>query len=71
LDRLGKKIDYYALDLDRSELQRTLDMVTGDLKNVRYNGLHGTYEDGRAWLRSAKEVKDRPVSAQHVGRASG
>jgi len=62
LDRLGKKVDYYALDLDRTELQRTLDMVPEDLENVRYNGLHGTYEDGRAWLKSAEEVRDRPVS---------
>ncbi|KAA8893559.1 histidine-specific methyltransferase [Sphaerosporella brunnea] len=71
LERLGKRIDYYALDLDLSELQRTLDMVPRDFKNVRFNGLHGTYEDGREWLKSSPEVKDRPRCILWLGSSAG
>lgn len=54
LDRLGKRITYYALDLDRAELVRTLLAVpNGRFRNIRCVGLHGTYDDGRAWLQAS------------------
>lgn len=62
LDRLGKRITYYALDLDRSELSRTLLTVPpGSFKNIKCVGLHGTYDDGRAWLRSYAKDKSRCI----------
>lgn len=72
LCRQGKKIDYYALDLDLSELRRTLDMLPAEpLGDVRYNGLHGTYEDGHAWLNSSPEVGDRPRCVLWLGSSLG
>jgi EasF-like predicted methyltransferase len=72
LNRQGKKIDYYALDLDLSELKRTLYMVpTESLENVRYNGLHGTYDDGHAWLKNTPEIKDRPRCVLWLGSSAG
>jgi EasF-like predicted methyltransferase len=53
IDRLGKKVNYYALDLSEKELQRTLEAVQpGKFKNVNCYGLHGTYDDGLEWLKS-------------------
>ncbi|KAM0279842.1 hypothetical protein ACHAQH_004393 [Verticillium albo-atrum] len=47
----GKNIDYYALDLSREELERTLAQVPA-FKHVKCHGLWGTYDDGREWLKS-------------------
>ncbi|GKT85539.1 DUF323 domain-containing protein [Colletotrichum tofieldiae] len=46
----GKNIDYYALDLSRQELERTLAQVP-KFRHVRCHGLLGTYDDGREWLK--------------------
>ncbi|GJC94227.1 DUF323 domain protein [Colletotrichum higginsianum] len=46
----GKTIDYYALDLSREELERTLAQVP-KFRHVRCHGLLGTYDDGREWLK--------------------
>ncbi|CAI6091320.1 unnamed protein product, partial [Clonostachys chloroleuca] len=54
----GKVIDYYALDLDHRELERTLSQLPA-FQNVTCRGLHGTYDDGRDWLAT---LKDRPKS---------
>jgi L-histidine Nalpha-methyltransferase / hercynylcysteine S-oxide synthase len=46
-----KAIEYYALDLSLPELYRTLSAVpTGTYQYVKCFGLHGTYDDGLAWL---------------------
>ncbi|KAI0132334.1 C-type lectin protein [Xylariales sp. AK1849] len=50
LEDAGKEIDYYALDLDKQELERTLAQVPS-FRWVRCHGLHGTYDDGREWLK--------------------
>ena len=50
LEDAGKRIDYYALDLSRKELERTLAQLP-TYKHVRAHGLLGTYDDGREWLR--------------------
>lgn len=50
-----KAIDYYALDLSLPELRRTLSAVpTGTYQYVKCFGLHGTYDDGLAWLQRTK-----------------
>jgi L-histidine Nalpha-methyltransferase / hercynylcysteine S-oxide synthase len=54
LDRAEKDVDYYALDLSRSELDRTLSAVPpGTFQHVRCHGLYGTYDDGLEWLRKS------------------
>ncbi|KAJ2895383.1 uncharacterized protein MKZ38_006614 [Zalerion maritima] len=55
LENAGKSVDYYALDLSRKELERTLAHVPA-FKYVRCHGLHGTYDDGREWLKSTANL---------------
>ncbi|TLD17961.1 uncharacterized protein PgNI_01802 [Pyricularia grisea] len=50
IDKAGKNVDYYALDLSKEELKRTLAQVP-QYKHVRCHGLLGTYDDGREWLK--------------------
>lgn len=53
-----KRVDYYALDLDRNELERTLRQLDPTkFKYVHCHGLVGTYDDGRNWI-------SRSVNAQ-------
>jgi L-histidine Nalpha-methyltransferase / hercynylcysteine S-oxide synthase len=50
-----KAIEYFALDLSLSELHRTLAAIPpGTYQYVKCAGLHGTYDDGLAWLKSTK-----------------
>jgi L-histidine Nalpha-methyltransferase / hercynylcysteine S-oxide synthase len=50
-----KAIQYFALDLSLSELHRTLSAVpSGKYHYVKCAGLHGTYDDGLAWLKRTK-----------------
>jgi len=50
LENAGKHVDYYALDLSLKELERTLAQLP-DYRLVRCHGLHGTYDDGKDWLK--------------------
>ncbi|KAL5920168.1 Ergothioneine biosynthesis protein 1 [Pyricularia oryzae] len=50
IDNAGKSVDYYALDLSKEELKRTLAQVP-QYKHVHCHGLLGTYDDGREWLK--------------------
>lgn len=65
----GKEIDYFALDLSRAELERTLAQVP-NFKHVRCHGLWGTYDDGREWLQ-APEVAARPKCILSLGSSIG
>jgi L-histidine Nalpha-methyltransferase / hercynylcysteine S-oxide synthase len=50
-----KAVHYYALDLSLPELHRTLSAVpAGTYSYVKCAGLHGTYDDGLAWLKRTK-----------------
>lgn len=69
LEADGKDIDYYALDLSLTELERTLDKVP-DFKTVRCHGLHGTYDDGSAWLKT-NEAASRPKCILTLGSSIG
>ncbi|TGZ84454.1 hypothetical protein EX30DRAFT_352885 [Ascodesmis nigricans] len=72
LENAGKSVDYYALDLDLGELQRTLAMVdTTHFRNVHFHGLHGTYDDGRAWLQTNPAIQDRPRCVLWLGSSVG
>lgn len=66
---LGKSIDYYALDLSRKELERTLAQVPS-FKHVSCHGLWGTYDDGREWLKQAS-IADRSKCVLHLGSSIG
>lgn len=55
IERQGKKITFYALDLDHTELVRTLSQLSGRYRNVSLYGLWGTYDDGCDWLSSIEE----------------
>lgn len=58
LDKKGIPASYYALDLSREELERTLaEIPAGRFKHVKCFGLWGTYDDGLAWLNTPKNTK--------------
>jgi L-histidine Nalpha-methyltransferase / hercynylcysteine S-oxide synthase len=71
IDKLGKKVDYYALDLSVVELERTLEAVPQSrFTHVRCFGLHGTYDDGLEWLKS-EEVSKVPKAVLSMGSSIG
>lgn len=69
-----KNVDYYALDLSLSELQRTFSMLdTSAYKYVTFNGLHGTYDDALAWLSKAStgSLEGRTTCVMSLGSSIG
>jgi L-histidine Nalpha-methyltransferase / hercynylcysteine S-oxide synthase len=50
-------LTYYALDLDRAELVRSLQGLTSKYSYVKVAGLHGTYDDGIALLKHINKPK--------------
>jgi EasF-like predicted methyltransferase len=72
LDRAGINVEYYALDLDKSELQRTLAMIpSGTFKHVSVHGLHGTYDDGQRWLQQNPHARQKPKVVLSLGSTIG
>lgn len=69
LEADGKEIDYYALDVSLRELKRTLSAVP-EYKHVKCHGLHGTYNDGLAWLKSMG-IASRPKCILSLGSSIG
>lgn len=69
VERLGKSIDYYALDLSEEELERTLLQVP-EYQHVRCHGLWGTYDDGKDWLKQFAD-SDRAITIMHLGSSIG
>ncbi|KAI9728051.1 MAG: hypothetical protein M1834_007865 [Cirrosporium novae-zelandiae] len=71
LERAQKNVEYYALDLSESELERTfLAVSTSSFKHVKCFGLHGTYDDGLAWL-SQPENRRKPKCILSLGSSIG
>jgi EasF-like predicted methyltransferase len=71
IDDASKAVDYYALDLSRPELVRTLKDVSPEtFRHVRCHGLLGTYDDGLAWLQQS-EVASRPRLVLSLGSTLG
>ncbi|KAI9797452.1 MAG: hypothetical protein M1833_005492 [Piccolia ochrophora] len=71
LERAGKSVEYYALDLSLEELKRTLSKVPeNSFKHVKLHGLHGTYDDGLIWLRSQENL-NRPKCILSLGSSIG
>lgn len=69
LEDAGKEIDYYALDLSKEELERTLAQVPS-FRRVRCHGLLGTYDDGREWLKQPS-ISARPKCVMSLGSSIG
>lgn len=64
-------MSYFALDLMRSELERTLDDVPEDtFQYVKCAGLLGTYDDGLEWLKRAENAA-RPKAVLSMGSSIG
>ncbi|KAF2723853.1 hypothetical protein K431DRAFT_219063 [Polychaeton citri CBS 116435] len=71
LEAAHKRVEYYALDLMRAELQRTLDVVPkGSFEYVSCSGLWGTYDDGLVWLQKP-EIADKPKVVLSLGSSVG
>lgn len=71
IEDLGTEVDYYALDLDKNELVRTLRQLDPTrFRHVRCHGLLGTYDDGRAWLSTPKNYR-RPKCVLSLGSTIG
>jgi EasF-like predicted methyltransferase len=72
LERAEKDIEYYALDLSLPELERTLSAIPkGSFKHVKCFGLHGTYDDGLEWLKSAVTATTRQKNILSLGSSIG
>lgn len=70
-EKAGKEVQYYALDLSLSELSRTLSEIKhDDYKYVKCRGLHGTYNDGLAWLQRP-ENQNKPRVVVFLGSSLG
>jgi len=71
LERAEKRVCYYALDLMKSELERTLAAIpVGTFKYVQCYGLWGTYDDGLEWLKTA-ENQQTPKTILSLGSSIG
>ncbi|KAG4065237.1 hypothetical protein HA402_012679 [Bradysia odoriphaga] len=51
MERNKKRVTYYALDLNKNELERSLSSLGGHFKYVQLVGLLGTYDQAIPWLR--------------------
>jgi L-histidine Nalpha-methyltransferase / hercynylcysteine S-oxide synthase len=54
---LKLNLTYYALDVDREELERSLRALNASYRSVKVAGFLGTYEDGMAKLKDIKKPK--------------
>lgn len=70
LESAKKKVQYYALDLSKPELQRTLAALPTHWEYVEYHGLLGTYDDGLDWLQRP-ELDQQPVWVLSLGSSIG
>lgn len=61
LEAQTKNVTYYALDLSAEQLKSTLQaMPIRKFKHVRISALHGTFEDGLAWLKETPGICNLP-----------
>ena len=71
LEKLEKEVEYYALDLSRTELERTFSELPKDqYKHVQYRGLLGTYDDGLKWLKQPGD-RSKPLWILTLGSSLG
>lgn len=66
-----KEVEYYALDLSLAELNRTFSEIDAASYNyVSLRALHGTYDDGLAWLEATKQ-KNKSTCVMTLGSSLG
>ncbi|KAH7350379.1 C-type lectin protein [Pyrenochaeta sp. MPI-SDFR-AT-0127] len=71
IDRLGKVVEYYAVDLSLPELKRTFaEIPTEGYKHVKCFGLYGTYDNALEWLKSP-EIEAKPKTILWLGSSLG
>ena len=71
IDRAGKDVEYYAVDLSLPELKRTFSEIpTAGYKHVKCFGLYGTYDHALEWLKSSK-VSKKPKTILWLGSSLG
>ncbi|PSN62280.1 hypothetical protein BS50DRAFT_561514 [Corynespora cassiicola Philippines] len=71
IDRLGKDVEYYAVDLSLPELERTFaEIPTEGYKHVKCFGLYGTYDHALDWLKSS-QIRDKPKTILWLGSSLG
>ena len=71
METSGKDVDYCALDLSLSELQRTFSMLPkGSYQHVKCRGVLGTYDDGLMWLKQP-ENRLKPLCILTMGSSLG
>ncbi|KAF1831095.1 hypothetical protein BDW02DRAFT_601127 [Decorospora gaudefroyi] len=71
IDRIGKDVEYYAVDLSLPELERTFgEIPTDGYKHVKCFGLYGTYDDALEWLKSP-DVGAKPKTILWLGSSLG
>ncbi|KAK5999509.1 hypothetical protein QM012_005362 [Aureobasidium pullulans] len=71
LEAQHKPVDYYALDLSQSELERTLlDISPSSFQYVKCHGLLGTYDEGLRWLQLEPHAT-RPKCILSLGSTIG
>jgi EasF-like predicted methyltransferase len=71
LEAQRKTVFYYALDLNRPELERTLtDISPSSFRYVKCYGLLGTYDDGLRWLQK-RPIATRPKCILSLGSTIG
>ena len=64
-------MEYYALDLSLDELTRTFcEIPSRSYTHVECYGLHGTYDDGLAWLQKS-ENRSKPTWVLSLGSSLG
>ena len=71
LDKTGRGVDYFAVDLFLPALQRSLDRISASsFQNINCYGLLGTYDDARAWLQLPENIQ-RPKCLVSLGSSIG
>ena len=71
MDRLGRPADYYALDLNQFDLERSLAIIPpGTFQHIRCRGLLGTYDDARSWLKRSESLQ-KPKCILFLGSTIG
>jgi len=71
IDRLGKDVEYYAVDLSLPELKRTFSEIpTQGYTHVKCFGLYGTYDHALEWLKSS-HVSAKPKTILWLGSSMG
>ncbi|KAL9634132.1 MAG: hypothetical protein Q9204_003119 [Flavoplaca sp. TL-2023a] len=70
LELAKKHVNYYALDLSKPELDRTLSAVPVEYEYVKCHGLLGTYDDALEWLKRS-ELQQRHKWILTLGSSIG